>query len=190
MKGKRLTAVLTSAALLAALFAIPAGAPAQTGKTCAGADALPQGTTTAALGESVRCLLNLRRASAGLGPLGGQRKLLHAANSHAKDMVDHQFVSHIGSDGSTPLSRVRRTGFLKGASFFAVGEDMAWGNSYEVTPANAVQAWMNSPVHRRNILDKRFNRIGSGVVRGEPTNGGDSSGNTLTFVAVFAVVRH
>ncbi|MDX6615421.1 MAG: hypothetical protein QOD60_512 [Solirubrobacterales bacterium] len=190
MNGKRLIAALLSAALLAVPFVIPETAPAQMGATCAGVDALPQSTTTAALGESIRCLLNQHRASAGLGPLGRQGKLLHAANAHAKDMVNHQFVSHIGSNGSTPLSRVRRTGFLKGASFFAVGEDMAWGNSYEVTPASVVRAWMNSPVHRRNILDKRFNRIGAGIVRGEPTTGGDSNVNTLTFVAVFAVVRH
>jgi uncharacterized protein YkwD len=189
MRGRRVVAGVISALLLAALFAIPGGAVAQTGTTCAGADALPQSTTTTALGESVRCLLNERRAAAGLGRLGRQGKLLHAADSHAADMVKFHFVSHLGSDGSTPLSRVRRTGFLKGASFFAVGEDLAFGESYAVTPANIVKAWMNSPVHRRNVLNKRFNRIGAGVARGDPTINGDANGEALTYVAVFAVVK-
>ena len=60
-----------------------------------------------------------------------------------------------------------------------------------MTPANIVKAWMNSPVHRRNVLDKRFNRIGAGVARGDPTiSGGDPNGEALTYVAVFAVVKH
>ena len=129
MSGKRVVCSCDFSRASGCSLCHPAGAPAQTRNPGAGADALPQSTTTAALGETIRCLLNQHRAGAGLGPLGRQGKLLHAATSHAKDMVKHRFASHIGSDGSTPLSRVRRTGFLEGARFFAVGEDMAWGES-------------------------------------------------------------
>jgi uncharacterized protein YkwD len=52
-----------------------------------------------------------------------------------------------------------------------------------------VKAWLNSPVHRKNILDKRFNRVGVGVVRGDPTVTGDANGNALTYVAVFGLVK-
>jgi uncharacterized protein YkwD len=183
---KRLTAGLISAFLVAAVFAVPATSVTRT--SCAGALALPESTTTAALSESVRCLLNERRASAGLKTLGRQRKLLRAAGSHGRDMIRHHFVSHLGSNGSTPLSRVRRTGFLKGASFFAVGEDLAWGESSPVAPVNVVTGWLNSPVHRRNILDKRFNTVGIGVSRGDPTIKGNP-GDALTYVAVFGMAR-
>jgi uncharacterized protein YkwD len=183
---KELIAGLISAIFLTAVFAVPA--ISQTGTACAGVTALPESTTPALLGESVRCLLNQRRLAAGVKPLGPQRKLLRAARSHGRDMIRHRFVSHLGSKGSTPLSRVRRTGFLKGASFFAVGEDLAWGESSPVIPLNVVAAWMSSPVHRRNILDKRFTRVGIGVVRGDPTIKGNP-GDALTYVAVFGVAR-
>ena len=192
MESKRLRAAVP-AAILAALIGFfvlaPGGAPAQS-TTCVGADATPQGASASSLGESLRCLLNQRRTAGGLKPLRSSSKVLRAATSHAKDMVKHSFVSHIGSDGSTPTSRVRRTGFLRHASYFAVGEDLAWGENYQVTPQAVANAWLNSPVHRRNIVDRRFNRVGIGVVRGKPTAGGGSNDNALTYVAVFAVVRH
>jgi uncharacterized protein YkwD len=189
MRARGAIAGLICTAAAAGLIAIPAAAPAQSDTTCPGASATPQSTTTEALGESVRCLLNEHRKDFNLGSLGRQSKLLKAGNAHAKDMVRHHFVSHLGSDGSTPLSRVRRTGFLKGARFFVIGEDLAWGENYQVTPENVVKAWLNSPVHRKNILDKRFNRVGVGVVRGDPSVTGDANGNALTYVAVFGLVK-
>jgi uncharacterized protein YkwD len=190
MRAKGLIASLSAAIVLAASLAAPGAAvTGSTGSTCVGVDALPESTTTALLGESVRCLLNQRRLSAGLKPLGPQPKLLRAAGSHGKDMIRHQFVSHLGSNGSTPLSRVRRTGFLNGAGNFAVGEDLAWGESSLVIPVNVVTAWMDSSIHRRNILDKRFTRVGVGVLRGDPTIKGNP-GDALTYVVVFGVARH
>ena len=41
-----------------------------------------------------------------------------------------------------------------------VGENVAYGYS---TPRANTRAWMNSPGHRRNILDRRFTRMGIGV---------------------------
>ncbi len=184
----KVAAAAMAMAVSAGLLAVPAPAPAQS-ENCAGADATPQSTTLEALSESMRCLLNAERAEKGMRPLSRSNKILRAANVHAKDMVKRHFVSHIGSDGSTPLSRLRRTGFLKGAKFFAVGEDLAWGEKFQVTPANVVKAWVNSPVHRRNIFDKRFNRVGVGIFRGDPRAGGSANPDALTYVAVFAVVK-
>ena len=192
MEPKRLK-VAVPAAILAALIGVlllAAGSAPGQSTGCAGAGATPQSATNAALSESLRCLLNERRLASGLPALKRSRKVQRAAGSHAKDMVRHSFVSHIGSDGSTPLSRVRRTGFLRHATFFAVGEDLAWGENFQVTPQAVANAWLSSRVHRRNIVDRRFNRVGIGVVRGEPTAGGGSNDNALTYVAVFALVRH
>jgi uncharacterized protein YkwD len=187
--GKAAVPAAILAALIGLLLLAPGPAPAQS-PPCADANATPQSTTTDALGESLRCLLNQRRAAGGLQILRRSRRVLHAATLHANDMVKHSLLSHIGSDGSTPLSRVRRTGFLRRASFYAVGEDLAWGENFQVTPQNVANAWLNSPVHRRNMVDGRFNRVGVAVVRGRPTGSGDSNDNALTYVAVFAVVKH
>jgi uncharacterized protein YkwD len=48
---------------------------------------------------------------------------------------------------------------------------------------------MDSSIHRRNILDKRFTRVGVGVLRGDPTIKGNP-GDALTYVVVFGVARH
>jgi uncharacterized protein YkwD len=186
MRAKALIAGLSAAIVLAALPAAPGTAVA--GTTCADATAFPRSTSHARLSESIRCLLNERRRSAGLKPVDRQLKLLRAAGRHGRDMIRHRFVSHLGSNGSTPLSRVRRTGFLRGASFFVVGEDLAWGEKTAAIPVNVVTALMNSAVHRHNILDKRFNRAGVAVLRGDPTLRGYPR-NALTYVVVFGVVR-
>ena len=51
-----------------------------------------------------------------------------------------------------------------GYQFIAVGENLALGN-YENDQA-LVQAWMDSPGHRANILNNRFREIGVAVAQG------------------------
>ena len=45
------------------------------------------------------------------------------------------------------------------------GENVAYGYS---TPSELVAAWMNSPHHRENILDRRFHYLGVGTDGADP----------------------
>jgi len=56
---------------------------------------------------------------------------------------------------------------------WAVGENIAWGTSDRTSPGKIVRAWMRSPGHRRNILDRRFDELGLGIALGAPKRGAD-----------------
>ncbi|WP_099904106.1 CAP domain-containing protein [Streptomyces sp. TLI_171] len=81
--------------------------------------------------------------------------LATAARAHSADMARRHFFDHVDPDGTTPFDRMRAYGdSAPGGENIAVGQR----SSSEV-----VLAWMNSPGHRRNILDPRFTRIGVGT---------------------------
>ena len=129
-------------------------------------------TTDSSYPASVIASINQNRANAGLHALSSHPLLVQAAQIHANDMLAHNHYSHVGTDGSRVNARVRRTGYpLDG-----------WSSENWVSvrnPGQAVQWWMNSRVHRGNILNPRWTDIGIGMVV-HPTNG------QTIFVAVFA----
>ena len=47
-----------------------------------------------------------------------------------------------------------------------LGEDLAWGTGSDAQPEAIVQAWMDSPPHRRIMLDCRFSQLGVGIAAG------------------------
>ena len=49
-----------------------------------------------------------------------------------------------------------------GISYRTAGENSAEGQS---SPAEVMNGWMNSPGHRRNILDPNFTQIGIGIAK-------------------------
>ena len=67
----------------------------------------------------------------------------------------------------------------------AIGENLAWGTGALATPASIMQAWMNSPGHRENILDPEYREIGIGVVAGNPST---ATGAGATYANAFGVV--
>jgi hypothetical protein len=101
-------------------------------------------------------LVNQHRSEAGLAPLTWCRPLDVAAAAHSADQAAGQFMSHVGSDGSSVGDRIARTTY--GASF--LGENVAWTSGF--TTAQVVTLWMNSSGHRANILNPAFAHIGVG----------------------------
>jgi uncharacterized protein YkwD len=96
---------------------------------------------------------NNARAEAKLPALELDAKLVEAAQLHARDMSEHQKMSHQGSDGSTPAERVKRQSFHS----LRTAENIASGQR---TVEAVVKTWLNSPGHKRNILGD-FSRIGA-----------------------------
>ena len=68
---------------------------------------------------------------------------------------------------------------MRGARSWTVGENLAWGSGTRSTPREIVNAWMKSPGHRANILQRRFREIGIGVVFEAP-HGSSSTAATYT----------
>ncbi|MEO1164568.1 MAG: CAP domain-containing protein [Chloroflexota bacterium] len=105
----------------------------------------------------VMALTNAERTSRGLNALTWDTCLYRAAEFHSQDMVDNNFFSHTGSNGSSLAQRA----IAQGYNYRNLGENIAWGQR---TPAIVVNAWMNSDGHRRNILNANFTNIGIGLV--------------------------
>ena len=131
------------------------------------------------------CLLNQTRRAHGLRRLRGNARLLKAAERHSRSMVGRGYFSHDDPGGASPLDRVRRTGYLRGARAFACGENIGYGQDPTSTPRSMMRAWMASTPHRANILTGRFREVGIGGVQGTPGRG--AAGGTYT--TVFGVRR-
>ena len=168
-KPLRLPALLA----LACVLVLAGSSPASAGtRACASMKATPASASTVQLAESTLCLLNAQRSRYGVRPLRMSQQLSEAARRHAADMERRHYFSHVSRDGSSFVQRIRRTGYLKRAGSWFVGENLAWGaGPNRSSPRGIVAAWMNSPPHRRNILDSRFREIGIGVVVGAPRRG-------------------
>ena len=105
-------------------------------------------------------LVNKERQSRGLSPLKANDALIVAAQAHSEDMAMNGFLSHTGSDRSSPSDRLRDVGY-NGRTW---GENVAAGYS---DPSSVVRAWMNSSGHRANILNANFCEIGVGYAQGQ-----------------------
>jgi uncharacterized protein YkwD len=128
---------------------------------------------------ALRCLVNATRAEHGLRALRSDARLNAAADRHSADMVARGFFAHVTPDGRSVTERIRQSGYLGGSQDWALGEDIGWGTGPLSTPAAIFRAFMNSPPHRRVILDRDFREIGVGVAQGVPVAGQDG-GATFT----------
>lgn len=107
-------------------------------------------------------LVNKERTARGLRPVSERFGLTVVAEAHSSDMIRRGYFSHTGPDGSTPFSRMAKSGL----SFFTGGENIAMG---QPTPEAVVQTWMDSPGHRANILNPGYGSIGVGAVQNSRT---------------------
>ena len=109
--------------------------------------------------QEILGLINQARADAGLNPLALQDQLSAAALAHSTDMACKDFVDHTGSDGSTWKSRVKGQGYVDAY----VSENIYVGNpDFGGTAQGAFDWWMNSQVHRDNILSPKVSEMGIG----------------------------
>lgn len=97
--------------------------------------------------------VNALRRAAGAQPLTPNPLLTAAAATHSRDMAVQNRPWHFGSDGSSPVDRVRRTGY-QGRM---LGENIS--ETYE-TELETLSAWMDAPDTRSVILDPAARDIG------------------------------
>ncbi len=169
-------AVLLGIAALAAL----APAASASANHCPDAETLASLQSVPQIEESVRCLINERRSEAGLPTLRPEGRLSVAAQRHSQDMVDQGYFDHDGPGGDSFIDRIVATGYTRGARSWLVGENLVWGSSSLSTPESMVEAWMNSPSHRANLMRERFRELGIAAVRGTPYDASDPEGITVS----------
>jgi uncharacterized protein YkwD len=171
-----LAAGLTAGALLGG----SAGSADALAATCADQNASPAKVSPAKITRATLCLVNAERSDRGLRRLKMSSRLSAAARRHSRDMVRRQYFEHTAPGGRTLVQRIRRTGYLKSADRWLVGENIGWGAASKGTARAIVNAWMHSPPHRKAILTRSYREAGIGVVPGVPAQG-PSGGATYTF---------
>lgn len=107
---------------------------------------------------AVFSLTNTERLKAGLSPLSIDRTCVEMAQEHSEDMAARDYFDHDrpaakDREAESYRDRARRWGMTNG-----FGENIAMTS----TPERAVQMWMKSPGHRRNILNPKFRMLGVG----------------------------
>lgn len=148
----------------------PGQTPAETpGQTQPGASASPPATASApaacaleqdpSIASTLFALINQARANEGLPAFTLDERLSAAAQVHSADMACKDFIDHIGSNGSRWGDRISAQGY----SFASASENIYVGNpAFGGTAQGAFDWWMNSPVHRANILSNKSTQIGIG----------------------------
>jgi uncharacterized protein YkwD len=114
--------------------------------------------------------INALRQRHGLAPLRASRELSDAAAAHSAAMANGGFFSHTSPDGTSFSKRVQRFYVAKGFGYWSVGENLLW-SSPSVDPSRAVQMWLDSPPHRRNMLTAVWREVGLAAVKADPAPG-------------------
>jgi uncharacterized protein YkwD len=178
MPRRRIAAV---AALAALALCAPATARAD---DCAGADVVPAAGNVAVVNQATLCLLNQQRAADGVGPLAENAALSSASAGYSERMVAQGFFDHVSPDGGTLVERLTAAGYLgDDDDVSVVGENIGWGQASLATPRSMVQAWMNSPGHRENLLSGDYTQVGLGLALGTPADSAWGATYTTDFGA-------
>jgi uncharacterized protein YkwD len=114
--------------------------------------------------ENVLLLVNKERIYNGLMPLKLDPDLNRAARNKSKDMLSRNYFDHYAY-GMTPWDFISSAGY----KYLYAGENLAMDFH---TSEGMVNAWMNSPMHRKNILSEDYEDIGIGVIKGAYTENG------------------
>lgn len=122
--------------------------------------------------QEVVKLTNQKRSESGLSALTLNQTLSNAAYTKGRDMIDRDYWAHVSPDGTQPWKFFKDFGY----KYRYAGENLARDFS---SASAAVDAWMNSPTHKENILNPKYKEIGIGVVEG------DLAGSDTTIIVQF-----
>ncbi len=119
------------------------------------------------LATEVFQMLNEERVAIGLNPLKQNSALLSSATDKANDMIENDYFAHKSPDGRMPWDWV----FRKDYPYLFIGENL--GMSFS-SAKSVHDALMNSPSHKKNILNEKYTDVGvvvrRGIINGKETN--------------------
>jgi uncharacterized protein YkwD len=103
--------------------------------------------------------VNEVRAEHGLGPLELLPELSAVARGHSEEMAREGYFSHKSPTGMKSRDRVEAAGL----AFRALGENILQLRGPDDPSGEAVVLWMDSPSHRKTMLDPRYTKTGVGI---------------------------
>lgn len=105
---------------------------------------------------------NMKRQANGLAPLKLNPQLSTAADQKARHMFAQNYWAHVAPDGTTPWVFIKDSGY----QYLYAGENLARGFDKS---SDVVEAWMNSPTHKENMLSPNYTDIGFAIMPGNLT---------------------
>ena len=148
-------AALAAAALTGAAGAVHLDRPVQ------GSSSVSAGIQSSSAASEVVRLTNSARSQNGYAALVEDGALSDAAAVRAREIA--RSFSHTRPSGASFSSALSESG----VSYLRAGENIASGQK---SASEVVNAWMNSPGHRANILNSSYSRIGSASVNIDGTH--------------------
>ncbi len=115
--------------------------------------------SSAITAQNIISLTNDSRKTFGLTELKPNELLNAAAQAKANDMLAKGYFAHTSPDGRLPWDFITTANY----NYLVAGENLAVNFS---EAENVEEAWMNSPGHKANILNKNFEEIGIGIAEG------------------------
>ena len=171
----------TTGALLAAVLVLAAGCASLPEARVAAVDSLaptravpaPDATTPPAEAPALReidlearvlALANVLRETVGAPVLTERADLVAVARGHARDMAERAYFSHTSPEGDGPGERAAHIRFR------AFGEILARVRYAKDPGKLAIRGWLESPPHRRVLLDERgvdyrFTGVGAAIAK-------------------------
>lgn len=123
--------------------------------------ALPRDPQLVSLERQVFGLVNSERVWRGLARLKWDRRLAEEARRQASNMATRYFFSHVDPVRGDLPKRLRKSGI----PWHDCAENLLQESGYDEPAQFAVQSWMDSPGHRKNILDRNVTLSGVGAAR-------------------------
>jgi uncharacterized protein YkwD len=117
-----------------------------------------------ALYNSIVAQINVVRRSHGLPLLRVNSRLHRSAGGHSRAMGTYGFFAHESRDGTVFWKRIKRDYSQSGYRTWSVGETVAL-SSESLDAAATVRMWMNSPPHRKVLLNPTWRDVGVSAVR-------------------------
>ncbi|MEV1024029.1 CAP domain-containing protein [Streptomyces sp. NPDC050264] len=124
-------------------------------KTQAPPASAPAASAESSAAAQVLTLVNQERAKVGCSPVTADSGLAALATAFSEDMAARNFFDHTDPDGATPWDRAKKAGITD-----LGGENIARG---QANAQSVMDAWMNSPGHKANILNCDYKTLGVGV---------------------------
>ena len=140
------------------------------------------------LEQDVLSNINALRSEHGLAPLRFSTRLSAAATAHSKDMAARGYFSHTSANGSSFDRRIARFYPMGKSRYWSVGENLLW-SSPDVDADRALDMWINSPEHKKNMLTARWREIGLSAVHVTAAPGTFAGREVTIVTADFGVKR-
>lgn len=117
-------------------------------------------SNTAITQEVIVGLINKNRIEQGLPTLQINPTLTRSTELKGRDMIENGYFAHVSPGGKSPWYWFKEAGY----QYAFAGENLAVNF---VDPESLVNAWMKSPSHRENILNKNYTETGISIVYGD-----------------------